>query len=250
MEFGIFSDMASRPTSVAQYLDSLPADRRAAVEAIRAAIRSNLDPRFEEGIQYGMIGNFLPHSEYPAGYHCDPKQPLPFASIASQKNHIGLYLFCVYMDEDDRSRFAEAWRATGKRLDMGKGCVRVRRLEEVPLEVVGDTIRRVTADRFVELYESQLGRTGRRPGRSGPDSSTETKSMAAKKKATKKKAAKKTAKKKTAKKKDAKKAAKKATKKKAAKKTAKKATKKKATRKKAAKKTAAPAAPAAPAPMM
>ena len=256
--------MSNGATSVARYLEALPADRREAIEAILATIRANLDPRFEEGMQYGMPSFYLPHSEYPAGYHCDPRQPLPFVGVASQKNHIGLYLFCVYADEAVRERFVSSWRASGHRLDMGKGCVRVRRLSEVPLEVVGDAIRRMTAERFVGSYESQQRRTGRHPGSSSPGSSTETKDMAARKKAAKKKAAKKTAKKKTAKKKatkkkaakkkaakkTAKKSAKKAGKKKAGKKTAKKATKKagkKKARRKAAKKAAAPAP--APAPM-
>ncbi len=152
--------MATRPASVSAYLDSLPADRRDTVEAIRAVIRKNLDPAFEEGIQYGMIGYFLPHSVYPAGYHCDPKQPLPFASIASQKNHIGIYLFCVYGDEDVAARFREEWLATGKRLDMGKSCVRVKKLEDVPLPVLGRTIKRVTAKKFVARYEALVGRDG------------------------------------------------------------------------------------------
>jgi len=130
--------MASTPpTTVAAYLKSLPADRRAAIEAIREVVNANIDPRFEEGIQYGMIGWYLPHSEYPDGYHCDPKQPLPFASVASQKSHIGLYLFCIYTSEDEKARFVEEWKATGKRLDMGKSCVRVKKLDDLPLEVLG-----------------------------------------------------------------------------------------------------------------
>lgn len=255
--------MSNGATSVARYLEALPADRREAIESILEAIRANLDPRFEEGMQYGMPAFYLPHSEYPAGYHCDPRQPLPYVGIASQKRHIGLYLFCIYADGAERDRFVSAWRASGHRLDMGKGCVRVRRLSEVPLEVVGDAIRRMTAERFVGLYESQQRRTGRHSGSSSPGSSTETRNMAARKKAAKKKAAKKTAKKKatkkaakkkaakkTAKKAGKKKATKKAGKKKAAKKSAKKATKKagkKPARRKAAKKAAAPAP--APAPM-
>jgi hypothetical protein len=146
--------MASRAASVQDYLDSLPADRREAVEAIRATIRKNLDPAFEEGMQYGMIGYYLPHSVYPAGYHCDPKQPLPFASIASQKAHIGIYLFCIYCDEAEAERFRDEWLATGKRLDMGKGCIRVKRLEDTPLAVIGRAIRRATAKKFVAMYEA------------------------------------------------------------------------------------------------
>ncbi|MGE0142801.1 MAG: DUF1801 domain-containing protein [Planctomycetota bacterium] len=145
--------MQSKAATVQEYLDSLPPDRREAIEAIRSVILANLDPLFAEGMQYGMIGFFLPHSAYPAGYHCDPRQPLPFAALASQKNHIGIYLFCIYGDDGTSRRFQEEWLATGKRLDMGKGCVRVRRLADVPLEVLGATIKRMDAKSFVEFYE-------------------------------------------------------------------------------------------------
>jgi len=203
--------MASTPpTTVAAYLKSLPADRRAAIEAIREVVNANIDPRFEEGIQYGMIGWYLPHSEYPDGYHCDPKQPLPFASVASQKSHIGLYLFCIYTSEDEKARFVEEWKATGKRLDMGKSCVRVKKLDDLPLEVLGRAFRRIRAKDFVASYEA---------ARDG----------AWKRGASKRRATKKTAKK------PAKRRAKKAATKKAAKKAT---TKKKSTKKRVAKKTA------------
>lgn len=142
------------PTTVAKYLAALPEDRRKALKAVRKVVRANLDPKFKEGIQYGMIGYFLPHSVYPAGYHVDPAQPLPFASLASQKHHMALYLFCIYAVPGEAERFAAKWKATGNRLDMGKSCVRFRKLEDVPLQVVGDAIRRVTANRFVAAYEA------------------------------------------------------------------------------------------------
>jgi uncharacterized protein YdhG (YjbR/CyaY superfamily) len=154
-------------SSVESYLRSLPAERRAALEALRAVILENLDPRFEEGIQYGMPGYFLPHGEYPAGYHCDPRQPLPFASFASQKNHMALYLFCLYTDPEAVASFAREWRATGKRLDMGKSCVRFKRLEDLPLEVIGRAVAAVTAERFVASYEAQLEGSGARRRGSG-----------------------------------------------------------------------------------
>ena len=112
--------MAKKPTTVKEYLAALPEDRREIVEAIRAVISKNIDKKFEFGMQYGMPGWFLPHSEYPNGYHCDPKQPLPFAAVASQKKHIGIYLFCIYVDEEVQERFVSEWKQSGKRLDMGK----------------------------------------------------------------------------------------------------------------------------------
>jgi len=145
--------MQSELKNVEDYLASLSEDRRIALAAIRGAILEGIDGRFEEGMQYGMIGYYLPHSEYPKGYHCDPKQPLPFASLASQKRHIGLYLFCVYTDAEVQAWFVEEWKKTGMRLDMGKSCIRLRRLAEVPLELVTRLFKRVTAERFIASYE-------------------------------------------------------------------------------------------------
>ncbi|MEZ5977343.1 MAG: DUF1801 domain-containing protein [Planctomycetota bacterium] len=136
--------MKSSATTVDAYLASLPADRREAIEAVRAVVRKNLDRKIAEGVQYGMVGWFVPHSVYPAGYHCDPKQPLPFASLASQKSHMALYLFCIYGDAEEKARFVEEWKATGKKLDMGASCVRFKKLEDVPLDVVGRAIERMT----------------------------------------------------------------------------------------------------------
>lgn len=144
------------PATVEAYLAALPEDRRAALSAVRRAIRKALPKGYAEGIQYGMIGWFVPHSTYPAGYHGDPKQPLPFASLASQKSHMAIHLFCTYLDEAQSNWFREAWLATGKRLDMGKSCVRFKRLEDVPLEVVAEAIRRVPVEAFIDFYERSV----------------------------------------------------------------------------------------------
>ncbi|MGC4087989.1 MAG: MmcQ/YjbR family DNA-binding protein [Polyangiaceae bacterium] len=109
---------------VAAYLAKLPPERRRALEACRQVILQNLDGDYEEGIQYGMIGYFVPHRVFPAGYHTDPKQPLPFAALASQKQHMAVYLNCVYVSGDAEQRFRERWAKTGKKLDMGKSCIR------------------------------------------------------------------------------------------------------------------------------
>jgi uncharacterized protein YdhG (YjbR/CyaY superfamily) len=153
--------MQSRAATVAEYLASLPDDRRRAIEAVRQTLLKHLAPGFQETMQYGMIGYSVPHAIYPAGYHCDPKQPLPFAGLASQKGHMSLYLFCVYADEATRLAFIDAWNAEaakGKagRLDMGKGCIRFRKLEDVPLAVVGEAIKKVTVKKFIEQYESVI----------------------------------------------------------------------------------------------
>ncbi len=175
--------MSDKPTTVAQYLKGLPKERRDALQAIRKVINDNLDRGFKEGIQYGMPSWFVPHSVYPAGYHCDPKQPLPYVGLASQKNHMGLYLFCVYAAPGEWESFRKAWLATGRKLDMGKSCVRFKKLEDVPLDVVGDLIKRTTVKKFVAHYESAIG-----PGKKTAAKKTASKKKAAKKTAAKKKA--------------------------------------------------------------
>jgi uncharacterized protein YdhG (YjbR/CyaY superfamily) len=146
--------MAEPSKTVQDYLNALPADRRAAIETVRTVILANLDRDYEEGIQYGMLGYYVPHRVYPAGYHCDPKQPLPFAALASQKNYMSLYLMSVYGDEAGARAFRQAWEKTGKKLDMGKVCIRFTNAEQVALDVVGDTIRRIPARRWIEIYEA------------------------------------------------------------------------------------------------
>jgi hypothetical protein len=145
--------MQSKATTVEQYLSELPADRRAALEAVRKVVLKNLDKDYEEGMQYGMIGYYVPHRVYPAGYHCDPKQPLPFAGLASQKNHMSLYLMCTYGDSDHSRWFQQAWAKTGKKLDMGKSCVRFKKLEDLALDVIAEAIKRVPAKKYIEHCE-------------------------------------------------------------------------------------------------
>lgn len=148
--------MKSSATTVDEYLAELPDDRREVIEAVRQVILENLPGGYEEGMQYGMIGYYVPHSLYPAGYHCDPKQPLPFASLASQKNHMAIYLFCIYTDDAHATKFREAWLKTGKKLDMGKSCVRFKKIEDVALDVLGKTIKRMTVKKFVKHYEAAV----------------------------------------------------------------------------------------------
>jgi len=151
--------MQSKATTVAQYLAELPEDRRKAIEAVRRVVLENLDKDYEEGIQYGMIGYYVPHRVHPAGYHCDPKQPLPFAGLASQKNHMSLYMMCVYGHSDHASWFQQAWAKTGKKLDMGKACVRFKKVDDLALDVIGEAIRRVPAKKYIDYCEAALKST-------------------------------------------------------------------------------------------
>lgn len=200
--------MQSKATTVADYLAELPEDRRKAIEAVRKAIRANLDKGIEEGMQYGMIGYYLPHSVYPPGYHCDPKQPLPYASIASQKNHMAIYMFCLYSDPEIVRWFEKSWHeeaakgAAGK-LDMGKSCIRFKKIEDVPLKLIGEAIARMPVKDFIARYEAAIGggrssgnQTGKVASKKAP---TKAGTRASAKKVTKKAGSKAQSKKKTAK---------------------------------------------------
>ena len=153
----------SKATTVKAYLASLPADRRTGIEAVRKAIRRNLDRRYEECMLYGMIGYAVPHRVWPQGYHCDPTKPLVMAALASQKNGLSVYLMSVYGDAAERAWFQKAWAKTGKKLDMGGACVRFRTAEHAALDVIGEAIRRTPAKAFVERYVKTLASTGRGP---------------------------------------------------------------------------------------
>jgi hypothetical protein len=134
----------------------LPEDRRAAINAVREVILANLPDGYEETMQYGMIGYVIPHSLYPAGYHCDPKQPLTYANLGSQKNHMALYLMCAYGDEATAQWLRDSFAAAGKKLDMGKACLRFRKLEDLPLEVIGQAVARVPVQAYIDRVESVL----------------------------------------------------------------------------------------------
>jgi len=131
----------------------------------------NLPKGYEEGMTPTGIGYFVPHSVYPPGYHCDPTQPLPFAGLASQKNHMAIYLMCIYSDPEHEAWFREAWAKTGKKLDMGKSCVRFRKLEDVPLPVIGKAIKRVPVRKLIAFYESAIPEKRRRSTKTKPQTS-------------------------------------------------------------------------------
>jgi uncharacterized protein YdhG (YjbR/CyaY superfamily) len=145
--------MQSKAKTVKQYLAELPPDRRAAISAIRDVILKNLDEGYEEGINYGAIGYSVPHRVYPPGYHCDPKLPLPFAGLGSQKNYLSMGFMPMYSDPAEMKWFVDAWKRSGKKLDMGKVCIRFKKLEDVPLDVVGEAVRRVPAAKWIQIYE-------------------------------------------------------------------------------------------------
>jgi hypothetical protein len=153
--------MTSKAATVEEYLAELPEDRRAVIRAVREVILANLPVGYEEAMQYGMIGYVVPHTLYPAGYHCDPRQPLTYAGVASQKNYMSLYLMCVYGHAATAAWFRSAFAAAGKKLDMGKSCVRFKKLDDLPLDVIGQAIARVPAKAYIEHYEETLRARGR-----------------------------------------------------------------------------------------
>src|SRR5262245_9283820 len=143
--------MQSDATTVEQYLAEMPIERRETIEGVRRVILSKLPDGFVEGMQFGMIGYYVPLERYPDTYN---GQPLGIASLANQKRHLSLYLMGIYANDYDARWFQEAWQATGKRLDMGKGCVRFKTLDDVPLDVIGAAIARTSVEEFIAAYES------------------------------------------------------------------------------------------------
>ncbi len=142
--------MQSKATTAAQYLAELPAERRAALEAVRQTILANLPAGYEESINWGMIVYQVPLARCPDTYN---GQPLAYAGLASQANHMAVYLLGIYMDDEARERFEAAYRATGKRYDVGKSCVRFRKLEDLPLALIGESIALFGVDEFVMRVE-------------------------------------------------------------------------------------------------
>jgi hypothetical protein len=144
----------SKAKTVAQYIKDLPADRRAMIEAVAKVVRANVDARVEEGMQYGMIGWYVPHTVFPLGYHCDPKQPLPYICLASQKNYCSLYLMTAYAEGSDGEAWIKKAWPKGKKLDMGKSCIRFKTLDDLALDVVAEAIRRVPLNTHIAWYSA------------------------------------------------------------------------------------------------
>lgn len=142
--------MQSDAATVSEYLASLPEDRRKAMAAVRKVIRANLPKGIVESMNWGMIAYEVPLKTYPDTYN---GQPLAYAALASQKNHMSVYLMGIYGSEPLRIRFEEAYKATGKRMDIGKSCVRFRALDDLPLDVVADAIGALTLDQFLALHD-------------------------------------------------------------------------------------------------
>ncbi len=143
--------------NVKDYLDKIPEDRKSAMNKLYETISKNLPKGFEEGVSYGMMGWDVPLSMYPAGYHCTPGQPLPFLGMASQKNSINLYHMGMYAKPDLHDWFvAEYPKHCKRKLDIGKSCIRFKKPEEIPFDLIGELVQKMSPEEWVEIYESNL----------------------------------------------------------------------------------------------
>ena len=143
--------MKSAATTVSEYLEELPPDRREAVSAVREVILANLPDGYEEMMDFGMIAYSVPLDRYPDTYN---GHPLSYAAIASEKNYVSVHLMNIYSDEETERWFVGGYRATGKRLDMGKSCVRFRKLDDLPLDLIGEAVARTPVDEWLRIYEA------------------------------------------------------------------------------------------------
>ncbi len=151
--------MQSKARTPDDYIAELAPDRQNAMNELRDVIIKNLPKGFEEQMGYGMMGWVVPHSLYPGGYHCDPQQPLPFLGLASQKHFIALYHMGIYLDPELLEWFQSQWpKHTSRKLDMGKSCVRFKKVEDIPVALVGELASRMTTVEWIELYEAKLKR--------------------------------------------------------------------------------------------
>jgi uncharacterized protein YdhG (YjbR/CyaY superfamily) len=149
--------MPSAAKTVDEYIAELPEDRKPVITELRKQIQKNLPKGFEETIGYGMIGYVIPHSTYPAGYHCNPKLPVPFINIASQKNFIALHHMGIYGSKKLLDWFVEEYPKHAKsKLDMGKGCIRFKKMDDVPYKLIGELAKKISPKQWLEIYEGWI----------------------------------------------------------------------------------------------
>lgn len=149
--------MTSDAKSPEEYIASLPSDRKEAIIKLRKTINSNLPKGFKETMSYGMIGYVVPHSIYPDGYHCTPELPLPFMNIASQKNYIALYHMGIYADKELLNWFVNEYpKYVSNKLDMGKSCIRFKKPENIPYELIAELCTKMSVEEWIALYEENI----------------------------------------------------------------------------------------------
>lgn len=151
--------MTIKATTIEEYMDQLTADRLEPMTQLRKTVLENLPDGFKEVIGYGMPSYVVPHEIYPAGYHCDPKLPLPFMSFASQKNFVAFYHMGIYANPELMDWFvAEYPKHCSRKLDMGKSCIRFKKVEEIPFDLIGELVKKMSVEDWINLYETNLKR--------------------------------------------------------------------------------------------
>lgn len=151
--------MQSKATTVSEYINELPTDRKEAIQKLRESVLKNLPEGFSEGMGYGMMGYSVPHSIYPNGYHCDPKLPLPFAGMASQKNFVAFYHMGIYANPELLEWFVGEYPKHCKtKLDMGKSCIRFKKMDQIPYELIGELMTKISVQDWIEMYEMAFKR--------------------------------------------------------------------------------------------
>ena len=149
--------MTSDAKTPEEYISALPQDRKDAITKLRKIILKRLPKGFSETISYGMLGYVVPHSLYPDGYHCDPKLPLPFMSIASQKNFVGVYHMGIYANKELYDWFVDEYpKHSSRKIDMGKSCIRLNKIEEIPYELIGELASKMTPNEWIKIYENAI----------------------------------------------------------------------------------------------
>jgi uncharacterized protein YdhG (YjbR/CyaY superfamily) len=140
-----------------EYIAQIPEDRKLILEKLRTVIKENLPEGFQEGINYKMLGYYVPHTIYPQGYHCNPKEPLPFINLASQKNSINLYHNGIYAKKELHDWFVKMYPKYAKyKLDMGKSCIRFKKMNDIPYELIGQLCKKLTVNEWINIYENAI----------------------------------------------------------------------------------------------
>jgi len=140
-----------------EYMAVIPEDRQPFMQELRKVIKANLPEGFKEEMNYGMIGYVIPHELYPDGYHCDPKLPLPFMNIASQKNFIAVYHMGIYANQELMNWFVTEYPKYVKtKLDMGKSCIRFKKPERIPMQLIGELAAKMTPQQWIDIYEANV----------------------------------------------------------------------------------------------
>jgi hypothetical protein len=148
-----------KSSTVEKYLENVEDSKKQAFQTLRETIVRNIPQGFNEEINYGMVGYVVPHSIYPSGYHCDTKLPLPFLAIAAQKNFIAMYHMGIYMNPDLLNWFvAEFPKHSKSKLDMGKSCIRFKKPQDIPFDLIAELVKKMTVNDWINLYESKLKR--------------------------------------------------------------------------------------------